>query len=428
MFRQSLNIGLRTVASGEFRVTIISGQRYGLPRWFRYVGPMRVCVIGSGWQFTSGISYYTHRLSVELARHFDVSVVLMRRLVPRRFYPGRDRVGAQLSVQAYPEDVNVFDGVDWYVVPSLPRSVAFLVRQRPDVVVLQWWSAATFHSYLVLALTARLLRAQVVIEFHEVQDTGEAALPGVARYGQLLGGALVRLAGGFVTHSDYDSERVSQLHPMRDRPLRVIEHGPFDQHAGPKRAAAPDVAPVPEAGAPFRFLFFGTIRPYKGLEYLVQAFNSLTIEEAASRELVVVGETWEGWTQPLELIEASPHRDRITVTNRYVHDDEVTGFFDGCDAVVLPYTRSSASGPLHIAMSRGLPIVLTDVGGLRSGAAGYDGITWVPPQDVDALAWALRELPELPVRRFDDPRSWSHSVDAYAELFSELPGRGLSAR
>jgi glycosyltransferase involved in cell wall biosynthesis len=383
----------------------------------------RICVIGSGWRFTSGISYYTHRLSVVLAARYDVSVILMRALVPRRFYPGRERVGTALSAQTYPPEIDVFDGVDWFVLPSLVRGARFLRQHRPDVVVVQWWSAATFHSYVVLAVLARLLGARIVIEFHEVQDTGEARLPGAQLYARALGGLLVRLSAGFVTHSEYDSDRVRAAHPMHDRPVEVIQHGPFDHHtpAVIEPAAADEPAPPAESAADdFRFLFFGTIRPYKGLEYLVDAFETLTDDEAATRRLVVVGETWEGWTGPIERIARSRHRDRISLTNRYVHDDEVGRFFDNCDAVVLPYTRSSASGPLHIAMARGVPIVLTDVGGLRSGAAGYDGITWVPPEDVAALATALRELPEQPRQRYADPRSWTETLERYSALFAQL--------
>ena len=92
----------------------------------------------------------------------------------------------------------------------------------------------------------------------------------------------------------------------------------------------------------------------------------------------MVGETWEGWTLPAELIAASPAADRITLVNRYVTDAEVDRFFAEADVVVLPYRRSSASGPLHIAMSHGLPVVVTAVGGLVEAAEHYSGTVFVP--------------------------------------------------
>ena len=73
----------------------------------------RIMVIGSGWHMTSGISHYTYRLAVALAERHQVSALLMRRLIPRRAYPGAARVGASVNDASYTEHVPVHDGVDW---------------------------------------------------------------------------------------------------------------------------------------------------------------------------------------------------------------------------------------------------------------------------------------------------------------------------
>ena len=130
----------------------------------------------------------------------------MRQLLPTRFYPGRERVGAKLTQLEYDPAARVFDGVDWYWLPSMIRALLFLIRERPDVVVFQWWSGTVLHSYLLLALVARLLGARIVIEFHEVLDPGEAKLPLAQSYVRLVAPILVRMARGFVVHSEYDKK------------------------------------------------------------------------------------------------------------------------------------------------------------------------------------------------------------------------------
>src|SRR5947209_3471665 len=119
---------------------------------------LRVCVVGAGKRFLSGISYYTLHLVNVLAQSHNVSVILMRQLLPKVFYPGRRRVGESLTQLEYDPKVRVFDGVDWYWIPSIVRSLAFLIRERPDVAIFQWWSGTVLHSYLLLALVVRLLR------------------------------------------------------------------------------------------------------------------------------------------------------------------------------------------------------------------------------------------------------------------------------
>lgn len=376
----------------------------------------RVCVVGPGKRFLSGISYYTIRLVNMLAQSNEVSVILMRQLLPTRFYPGRERVGANLTQLEYDQKVRVFDGVDWYWLPSIFRCLAFLIRERPDVIVFQWWSGTVFHSYLLLTIAARLLRIRVVIEFHEILDPGEAKLPLVQIYVRRVAPLLVRLAQGFVIHSEYDRKLLQSHYNLKSRPVKLIPHGPYDQYKLNYEEQRDRIAPA----SCCNLLFFGLIRPYKGLEDLISVFNALPQSEAVKYWLTIAGETWEGWTLPATLIEQSPYRDHITFINRYVSDAEVSRFFAGADVLVLPYRRSSASGALHIAMSCGLPVVVTRVGGLVEAVADYEGAISVPPGDSFALQEALMKVAKLRGKRFTDPSSWERNIESYVALFDML--------
>jgi glycosyltransferase involved in cell wall biosynthesis len=379
-------------------------------------GQLRICIVGPGKRFLSGVSYYTLRLVNTLACTHKVSVVLMRQLLPTRFYPGRQRVGANLSKLEYDPAVRVFDGVDWYWLPSMLRALVFLCQERPDVVVFQWWSGTVLHSYLLLALVARLLHTQVVIEFHEVLDPGEAKLPLAQTYVRLVAPLMVHLAHCFVIHSEYDRRLLQTHYNLEKRSISLIPHGPYDHYQLDGREQQHRSAPVSYCN----LLFFGLIRPYKGLEDLIRAFNALPEEEISRSWLTIVGETWEGWTEPANLINSSRYRDRITFINRYVADEEVTQIFAEADAVVIPYHRSSTSGSLHIAMSCGLPVVVTHVGGLIEAVTGYEGAILISPEDPDALQKALLEVAKLHGKRYADPHSWEYTAVCYRKLFEAL--------
>jgi glycosyltransferase involved in cell wall biosynthesis len=378
----------------------------------------RIALVGPGFHFTGGLSVYTCRLANALAVDHDPSVLLLQRLIPDRLYPGRGRIGVPLSNLRYDDDVRMLGSVDWFWGRPFARALASLRDARPDVLVLQWWTAATLHTYLVLALAARRLGIPVVIEFHESQDPEEASMRGPAAYARRLVPRLLALCSGAVIHTTHDLDLLRQAFGAAaiDRlAVEITPHGPYDHlnHAGG------EVIPTATADTT-NLLFFGLIRRYKGLEDLVRAFNDLSPDQATQFRQTVVGETWQGWDEPAELIAASPHRDRITFVNRYVSDDEAAAYLAGADAMVLPYRRGSASGPLHMAMSAGIHVLLYAVGGLVEAAEKYEGAQLIAPDDVAALRRAILSLPPVRGRRFDDPHSWDASVAAYGRLAAAL--------
>ncbi len=376
----------------------------------------RVVIIGSGWRFASGISHYTYLLSCTLKNEYGTGALLMRRLVPERLYPGRDHVGAAVATAVvYPPDVPVYDGVDWYWGPSMTNALRYLDRQRPTVVIFQWWSGAVLHTYLRLARYAARHGARIILEWHEGQDVGEATMPGARRYVQALMPRLLSLADAHVVHSNFDLEAIPAAYPLGNAIVRVMPHGPYDHVVTSKTERA-------DAGdeSPFRLLYFGVIRPFKGVEDLVAAFSSLDRDQASQFVLSVVGETWEEWTIPDEAIARSPHADLIERVDRYVSDEELAAYVAQADAIVLPYHRSSLSGPLHVALTAGLPVVVTAVGGLVEVVQNYAGAVLVPPQDPAALRDALLKLPGRRGERYANPHSWQQTLDGYRALIGEL--------
>lgn len=376
----------------------------------------RILLVGPGFRFLSGLSVYSCRLANALAENHDVSVVLLDRLIPTRLYPGWRRVGDELTSMRYDDRVRHLGTIDWYLGGSIGRIGRALEIERPDVIVLQWWTAATLHTYLALARLAARAGIPIVIEFHEVQDTGEAKVPLVAAYCRAFLARLVRRASGAIFHSRHDADLFSEVFgPAAMSGLRtaIAPHGPYDHMTNSvEKASTATSSELSSAVRPTRLLSFGLIRPYKGVEDLIAAFDAMTPEEAQQFELDVVGETWEGWTPPAAAIASSRYRERIRFDNRYVSDAEAATYFANADVLVLPYRRGSASGPLQVAMSNGIFVVMYAVGGLVEAVHDYEGAVLVPPGDVDGLREALLSIGDRRAMRFTDPHSWSPLVDA----------------
>ena len=135
-------------------------------------------------------------------------------------------------------------------------------------------------------------------------------------------------------------------------------------------------------------LFFGNIAPYKGLEYLIDAFTKISRKEGSYR-LIIAGKPKtdeDYWRQIQQAIARGGVADRIIEKIEYVPDDETELYFKAADVLVLPYTHIFQSGVLFLGYAFGLPAIAADVGTLRQeiikGATGFV----FKPQDSSDLA------------------------------------------
>ncbi len=395
-------------------------------------GGLSVLMVAPGALFLSAISYYSASVARALQRRdVDVRTLLIRNLCPRILYPGRAHVGQyDLSVLRLGE-IPAHETLDWYSVPSLWAGYKLLRQQRPQVLLLQWWTSAMAHNYLALARYAKRLGCSVVIELHELRDVGEQGIPLAGRYTQLLMSRLAAYSDGVIVHSRADQEAVPVQYPGLGRlPSTVIFHGP-QEHGGDGGAdgsgtSAPGPVAERDPSRPVRFLYFGVIRPYKGLPELVRAFRAL-VQEGRSVHLTIAGELWTKSDRALEeLQECGP--ERYTTLLKYISDDEVATLFSDSDILVAPYRRVSASGPISMAMGAGMPIVTTRIPALQEACAGYEGVEWADVNDPESLASAMHRAVDRLGKTYGNPHSWDNNAELYLGFFSKILGGAPSHR
>jgi glycosyltransferase involved in cell wall biosynthesis len=258
-----------------------------------------------------------------------------------------------------------------------------------------------------------------VLTLHNVLRRGDR------RRSALLTRRLARAMDAVVVHTEDGAHRLrEQLGGEGDR-VRVIPHGAFDyltrlpeEHPLPPELAAVE-GPV--------ILNFGMVRPYKGVDVLLEAFR-----QVEGAELWIVGMPLGTPLEPLrELAEMAPGTVRFVP--RYVTDPEIPAFFRRADLVVLPYRQVDQSGVLYCALAFGKPLVLSEVGGFAEVAERHSAARLVPPGDPAALAAALRELMGDSEERARlgsaaaaaaaGPYSWEAIARTTAALYRELLAR-----
>jgi len=283
------------------------------------------------------------------------------------------------------------------------------VRRAADVAHFQWLDVQWLDSAL---LPAR----PVVLTAHDL-------LPREPRPGQATAQRrLYERVDALVVHSDYGRRQlIDGLGLQADR-IHVIHHGAFAHlSAHADELSLPDELRRVEEPV---VLFFGLLRPYKGLDVLLDAWRDIT-----DAELWIVGHA----RMPVE-----PFREQapgnVRFVTRFIRDGELPAFFRRADVVALPYTRTERfdqSGVLATALAFGTPSVLSDIGGF-SEIAATGAAELVPAGDAAALHAALRGLLDDPARRERmgeaarvagaGPYSWDEAARKTLALYRSLIG------
>lgn len=279
-----------------------------------------------------------------------------------------------------------------------------------DVVHYQWLTAPGFDARFLPPRRPRVMTA------HHV-------LPPRPRRRQVS--AAKRLFGAMdavVAHSEHGAARLREEVGLDPTRVRVIPHGAFDYFTRlPREEPLP--AELDGAEGPV-ILFFGLLRPYKGLDTLLRAFR-----EVQGAELWIVGNPRMD-LEPLHRL-AADAPGRVRFVTRFVEDAEIPEIFRRADLVVLPYRDAEQSGVLYTGLAFGKPLVLSSVGGFPEVAA-TGAARLVAPEAPEALAAALVELTadaaardQLAAAARDaaaGPYSWDSVAHQTLSLYEELLG------
>jgi glycosyltransferase involved in cell wall biosynthesis len=282
-----------------------------------------------------------------------------------------------------------------------PGVVALLRRTRtfrPDVVHVQW----TPRHGVDLAWLRRLPRPLVF--------TAHNALPRAPRH---VGARreLLKLVDRVVVHSRRAREQAVELGAARDL-VAVIPHGVWE----------PAEEPQPPRGR--TLLFFGLIRPYKGLDVLLQALH-----DVRDARLVVAGDPWDD-LEPLRRRAAGLDVDwRLG----YVKHEDVPQLFRDSTIVVLPYKQVrqiDSSGVLALALGYGRPLVVSDIGALGEVVSDFNAGRVVRPGDAAALARACEDVLDDLAPAFTGTQaarralSWDAVAQAHEAMYADIVARG----
>lgn len=256
------------------------------------------------------------------------------------------------------------------------RLAVYAATAHAQIFHILWNGKLQFFDRTVLMMYYKLLRKKVVVTAHNVnvgrRDSNDSLLNRLTLKIQYI------LSDHIFVHTDHMKQDLIQEFGISDNVVSVIPFG--INNSVPNTSVTPSEARqrLGIRNHEQTILFFGAIRPYKGLEYLVDAFLRLAAQRPEYR-LIVAGEPRRGdekyLEQILQRIDSDVNGSRIIKRLHYISDDDTELYFKAADVAVLPYTTIFQSGVLFLAYNFGLPVIASDVGSFRDdivdGETGY---------------------------------------------------------
>jgi len=309
------------------------------------------------------------------------------------------------------------------VIGNPPLSLLRLLigRDGLDVVHVHWphgtyKTLLQFLHVLIVLVVYRLLKNNVVWTVHEL-DAYESLHP---RRDAWFRSVVMKLSRRLIVHGEHTRKVLIEDHGY-GRPIDVARHPSYigwykdevTRAQARLKLGLPDDARV--------FLYFGYIKPYKGVEDLIQAFSQLRDDNAI---LLIAGKPLDDTIkQEVELLAAIDSRVRTFL--RYISDDDIQHFFRAADIVAFPFQNTQTSGSLMLALSYGCPVIAPAIATLPEYVGNDSGILFDPAKPGD-LSRAITEATHAPLaqmavnaRQCAESLSWKEMAAVHYKVYQD---------
>jgi glycosyltransferase involved in cell wall biosynthesis len=310
---------------------------------------MRIAYLSTFFPYRGGIAQFNASLYREFEKLAEIQAYTFIRQYPGFLFPGQ----SQFVSENDPADIipanRILDTINPFSWEKCAREIQ---KFNPDLLITKFWMPYFAPS---LGRVARIL--------HKKGTKSIAILDNVIPHEKrifdiTLINYFLNSQDGFIVMSQKVADDLHKFLPDAKYeyfPHPIYSHfqGQIPQNIAREKLQIPQNKKV--------LLFFGFIRDYKGLDILLRAMKLLPEDY----HLIIAGEVYGNFNKYQEIIDELKLQNSITLLNRYITDDEVPAIFSASDVCVLPYRSATQSGIISVAYQYNLPVIATDVGGLR---------------------------------------------------------------
>lgn len=375
---------------------------------------MKVVMLSTFGPEVRGISYYSDCLlaALQAADGLEVEAVDYEKVYPDWLHPA----GRQTVRVTQNHSVHYARPWTWN-----------LNRYQPGVLHLQSWTTITSLIHLRVLKKARQAGIPTVLTLHNpASHEQRGVLAGVEK-------RCLELCDAIVIH---DQCGMAALPESCRYKVRVIPHGTEVLHLTGQELQQVD------QNAPY-LLYFGNIRPYKGVELLLSAWKACEAQFPAMR-LIVAGQLWQGntglsrfsarllgtekYARGIKQLASDPQLQRVEFRFGFIDDEELDHLIRGARYTIFPYLKFSGhSGAVSRSAANGTPVLVSDAGGLSSLVTEPGNV--FPAGNLQALSEMLVRKLQSPAIDFQERKgqlekarqlSWDHAATLHKQLYAEL--------
>ena len=375
---------------------------------------MKIAVLSCFYPFRGGIAQFNANLISELGRVHEVRAFNFTRQYPNLLFPGKTQYVTPEDEAVPVESKALLDTANPF---SWGRTAREIASWKPDVLIMRYWMSWFAPSLgSVARKMPRGCRTIGILDNVIPHEPHFFDRPFTSWFLKSLDGC-VTLCG----------EVASDLLKIRPEARYTVLPHPVYKHFGARleKAEAEQLLGIQNKEGSRNLLFFGLIREYKGLDILLRALRLLD----SRYRLIIAGEPYGSFEKYQALIDADPDPSRIFLYPQYIRDSEVKKYFSAADLTVLPYRSATQSGISAVSNHFELPMVVTDVGGLKE-TIGDRGTGLVceecTPECVAAAIERYFEEPELResmvenIKKENERLSWNRFCKNLVEFIDSL--------
>lgn len=374
----------------------------------------KIVLIGPVYPYKGGISHYTGLMYRALHKKYDVTMISYKFQYPKLLYKKEQR--------DYSNDNFKIENTNYWIHTANPFnwiSTAHKInRLHPEMVIIQWWHPYFAPCYFMLCKC--LKHTRILFVCHNVFPHERFPMD------RFLAKTVLRQGHCYVVQSKMDAEDLQTIitNPMFKQTVHPT-YNAFKLENISKEEARKRLDIETDKKV---LLFFGFIREYKGLKYLIQAIPEV-VKRLEGIELLIVGDFAgeEDKQQYMNLIQESGAQENIKVYDGYIPDKEVEKFFAACNLVVLPYISATQSGIVQIAYGFEKPVIVTNVGGLpdvvEDGKTGYVVEARKPELLADTIVDFFVQKKEEEMCEYVRQEAYRFDWERIREKIEELMGR-----